>query len=137
MYQLLTTFFLFLLIHGRKIYRHTLMWGAAVSAVWGGILDGRRGFMGWMWFFLGGPGWVAWDLVGCGGLRLVAILGMAWQLGTDGVAWIGGLGGVGSAQLVCILWRRFGGVGRVGRHIGFSFGIRVGHDWRGWIGSLE
>ena len=65
-------------------------------------------------------GWAAWDLVGRGGSGLVAILGIDWQLGTDGVAWIGGLGGVGSAQLVCILWRRFGGVGRVGRHIGLA-----------------
>ena len=64
----------------------------------------------------------AWT--GMGGLGSCWVLA-AWNCG---VAWIIGLGGVESAQLVCVPWSRFGGVGWIGS---LGSGLIGGLEWLG------
>ena len=63
----------------------------------------------------------------------------AWRGSLELMGW-GGL--VAWAALDQLNWFVFCGVdlaalGGWGGTLGWQFGIRVGHDWRGWIGGLE
>ena len=87
--------------------------------------------------FLCGPGWAVWDLLGV--RDRVWLRSWAWLGSLELMRWRGLVAWAAWDQLN---WFVFCGVdlaalGGWGGTLGWRFGIRVGHDSRGWIGGLE